>query len=98
MQSIHWHGVILDEAQNIKNPLAKQTQAARALKADFRFALTGTPVENRLMELWSIMQFLNPGYLGAKDHFRREFAVPIERFRDPDSHQSITRSCYRHLS
>jgi len=84
-QSIHWHGIILDEAQNIKNPAAKQTQAARVLKSDFRFALTGTPVENRLMELWSIMQFLNPGYLGAKDHFRREFAVPVERFRDPDA-------------
>ena len=84
-QSVHWYGIILDEAQNIKNPSAKQTQAARLLKADFRFALTGTPVENRLMELWSIMQFLNPGYLGAKDHFRREFAVPVEKFRDPDA-------------
>ncbi|OJX38234.1 MAG: hypothetical protein BGO78_09450 [Chloroflexi bacterium 44-23] len=83
--TIHWHGVILDEAQNIKNPAAKQTQAARSLKADFRFALTGTPVENRLMELWSIMQFLNPGYLGNKDRFRREFAVPVEKFRDPEA-------------
>ncbi len=85
LQAIDWHGVILDEAQNIKNPSAKQTQAARSLKAGFRFALTGTPVENRLMELWSIMQFLNPGFLGARDRFRREFAIPIERFRDPDA-------------
>ena len=85
LHAIRWHGVILDEAQNINNPAAKQTQAARGLSADFRFALTGTPVENRLMELWSIMQFLNPGYLGVRDHFRREFAVPIERFRDPDA-------------
>jgi SNF2 family DNA or RNA helicase len=84
LQSIQWHGVILDEAQNIKNPAAKQTQAVRALKASFRFALTGTPVENRLMELWSIMQFLNPGYLGSREHFRREFAIPIERFHDPE--------------
>jgi SNF2 family DNA or RNA helicase len=84
LQSIQWHGVILDEAQNIKNPAAKQTQAVRALKASFRFALTGTPVENRLMELWSIMQFLNPGYLGTRERFRREFAIPIERFHDPD--------------
>ena len=83
--SVNWYGVILDEAQNIKNPSAKQTQAARSLKATFRFALTGTPVENRLMELWSIMQFLNPGYLGARDRFRREFALPIERFRDRDA-------------
>ncbi len=85
LQKIQWHGVILDEAQNIKNPAAKQTQAARAIKADFRFALTGTPVENRLMELWSIMNFLNPGYLGARDRFRREFAVPVEKFRDPEA-------------
>lgn len=84
LQSIKWHGIILDEAQNIKNPAAKQTQAARALKANFRFALTGTPVENRLMELWSIMQFLNPGYLGTRESFRREFAIPVERFHDPE--------------
>jgi SNF2 family DNA or RNA helicase len=84
LQSIKWHGVILDEAQNIKNPAAKQTQAVRALKSNFRFALTGTPVENRLMELWSIMQFLNPGYLGTRESFRREFAIPVERFHDPE--------------
>ncbi|HSM24425.1 MAG TPA: DEAD/DEAH box helicase, partial [Anaerolineaceae bacterium] len=84
LQSIQWHGVILDEAQNIKNPAAKQTQAVRSLKASFRFALTGTPVENRLMELWSIMQFLNPGYLGTRESFRREFAIPVERFHDPE--------------
>jgi len=84
LQSIQWHGIILDEAQNIKNPAAKQTQAARVLKANFRFALTGTPVENRLMELWSIMQFLNPGYLGTRESFRREFAIPVERFHDPE--------------
>jgi SNF2 family DNA or RNA helicase len=84
LQSIKWHGVILDEAQNIKNPAAKQTQAVRALKSSFRFALTGTPVENRLMELWSIMQFLNPGYLGTRESFRREFAIPVERFHDPE--------------
>jgi SNF2 family DNA or RNA helicase len=85
LQSIRWFGVILDEAQNIKNPMAKQTQSARNLQAGFRFALTGTPVENRLMELWSIMQFLNPGYLGVRDRFRREFSIPIERFRDRDA-------------
>jgi len=82
---INWYGVILDEAQNIKNPAAKQSQIAHKLKANFRFALTGTPVENRLMELWSIMQFLNPGYLGNRESFQREFAIPIERFRDPDA-------------
>ena len=85
LQSINWYGVILDEAQNIKNPSAKQTQAARKLKAGFRFALTGTPVENRLGELWSIMQFLNPGYLGPLEKFRREFSIPIERFSDKEA-------------
>ncbi len=89
IQSIRWYGIILDEAQNIKNPSTKQTQAVRSLKSEFRFALTGTPVENRLMELWSIMQFLNPGYLGARDRFRREFALPIERFRDPDATRQL---------
>ncbi len=91
MQSLHWYGVILDEAQNIKNPAAKQTQAARKLEANFRFALTGTPVENRLSELWSIMQFLNPGFLGGQEAFRREFAVPIERFGDPDATERLRR-------
>lgn len=85
IQAVNWYGVILDEAQNIKNPAAKQTQAARKLNAGFRFALTGTPVENRLTELWSIMHFLNPGYLGTQTNFRREFVLPIERFGDPDS-------------
>lgn len=85
LQSQEWYGVILDEAQNIKNPSAKQTQAARKLKSQFRFALTGTPVENRLTELWSIMQFLNPNYLNSLEKFRREFAIPIERFGDPDA-------------
>ncbi|MBA4399177.1 MAG: hypothetical protein C0396_04825 [Anaerolinea sp.] len=80
-----WYGVILDEAQNIKNPSAKQTQAARKLKSTFRLALTGTPVENRLNELWSIMQFLNPGYLNSLEKFRREFAIPIERFGDHEA-------------
>ncbi|MFO7695933.1 MAG: DEAD/DEAH box helicase, partial [Anaerolineae bacterium] len=79
---VRWANVIIDEAQNIKNPATKQARAARRLQADFRLALTGTPVENRLSELWSIMAFLNPGYLGARGVFRREFSVPIERFQD----------------
>lgn len=85
IQGVNWYGVILDEAQNIKNPNAKQTQAARKLKSSFRFALTGTPVENRLGELWSIMQFLNPDFLGPLEKFRREYAIPIERFGDKDA-------------
>ena len=82
---MHWYGVILDEAQNIKNPSARQTQSARKMRGEFRLALTGTPVENRLTELWSIMNFLNPGYLGPRQSFRSEFAVPIERYHDAEA-------------
>jgi SNF2 family DNA or RNA helicase len=82
---MRWQGVVLDEAQNVKNATTKQAQAARALTADFRVALTGTPVENRLSELWSIMEFLNPGYLGPADRFRKNFAMPIERGNDAGS-------------
>ncbi len=79
---IHWNSIVLDEAQNIKNHGTKQAQSARRLGADFRVALTGTPVENRLSELWSIMDFLNPGYLGSAAGFRQRFATPIERYGD----------------
>ena len=79
---VEWGRIVLDEAQYIKNPGAKQTQAVMSLKAQRRVALTGTPVENRLSELWSIMEFLNPGYLGAAGAFRQRFGVPIERYRD----------------
>lgn len=79
---VKWGRVVLDEAQYIKNPAAKQSQAVRGFTAERRVALTGTPVENRLTELWSIMDFLNPGYLGSASGFRSRFAVPIERFRD----------------
>jgi SNF2 family DNA or RNA helicase len=82
LQSIQWSALILDEAQNIKNPDTRQTQVIRKIEADFRIALTGTPVENRLSELWSIMHFLNPGYLGARKAFRENFALPIERYQD----------------
>lgn len=85
MQAVSWLGVVLDEAQNIKNPTAKQTQAVRKLHSDFRLALTGTPVENRLSELWSIMHFLNPGYLGPRQKFRAELALPIERYQDEEA-------------
>ncbi|MDQ2805718.1 MAG: DEAD/DEAH box helicase, partial [Chloroflexota bacterium] len=82
LTAVQWANVVLDEAQNIKNPATKWAQAARRLSADWRAALTGTPVENRLAELWSLFQFLNPGYLGSQEAFRRQFALPIERARD----------------
>jgi SNF2 family DNA or RNA helicase len=89
LKAIAWQGVVLDEAQNVKNPDAKQSQAVRQLPAQFRIALTGTPVENRLAELWSILDFLNPGYLGPKNFFQRRFATPIERYGDTASLQTL---------
>jgi superfamily II DNA or RNA helicase len=85
LEGVAWRAVILDEAQNIKNAGAKQSQAVRQLAADFRLALTGTPVENRLSELWSILDFLNPGYLGTQAFFKKRFALPIEKYGDTDS-------------
>jgi SNF2 family DNA or RNA helicase len=85
LESISWQIIVLDEAQNVKNPEAKQSKAVRQLEATFRIALTGTPVENRLQELWSILDFLNPGYLGNKQFFQRRFAMPIEKYGDTAS-------------
>lgn len=82
LERVYWRRICLDEAQHIKNPPTKQTHAIRSLRTRHRVALTGTPVENRLAELWSIMEFCNPGYLGGSAEFRRRFAVPIERHRD----------------
>jgi len=91
LQAVQWDGLVLDEAQNIKNPQAKQTRALRKLAAPRRLALTGTPVENRLQELWSIMEFLNPGYLGSEASFRRRYALPIERYRDSEATDELRR-------
>jgi SNF2 family DNA or RNA helicase len=91
LASILWSNVILDEAQNIKNPSAKQTQAASRINALNRIALTGTPVENRLLELWSIMEFLNPGYLGNRERFRQQYILPIERYNDETALSELRR-------
>ncbi len=87
LETIDWQGVVIDEAQAIKNPSAKQSQAARdiglASKSNrFRIALTGTPVENRVSELWALMDFLNPRVLGEEDFFRQRYRLPIERYGD----------------
>jgi len=74
-----WQRVVLDEAQAIKNSLSQTAKATRRLRAAHRVALTGTPVENRLAELWSIMDFLNPGMLGSSELFRARYAIPVER-------------------
>ena len=78
----HWPVVIIDEAQNIKNHQTAQTKVMKMFKTDIRIAMTGTPVENRLIEYWSIIDFLNKGYLYNLETFKREFALPIEIERD----------------
>lgn len=87
----HWHTLIADEAQAIKNATTKRSQAVFELDADFRLALSGTPVENRLAELWSIMRFANPGLLGSIARFNERFAVPIERDKDRDAQHTLRR-------
>ncbi|MEL6940465.1 MAG: DEAD/DEAH box helicase, partial [Cyanobacteria bacterium J06598_1] len=82
IDSVGWHRIVLDEAQNIKNPKAAQTKAILKLSARHRLALTGTPIENRLLDLWSIFNFLNPGYLGKESQFRKNFERPIQRNSD----------------
>jgi non-specific serine/threonine protein kinase len=86
LRRVRWRRVVLDEAQNIKNSATHQSRAVRSLPAAQRVALTGTPVENRLTELWSIMEFLNPGLLGSERAFREKFAIPIER--EGDEHKA----------
>lgn len=84
LNQIDWDALCLDEAQNIKNVYTKQSTAIRALPAHHRLALTGTPMENRLTELWSIYDFINPGYLGSMGEFRKAIVLPIERNRDEE--------------
>ncbi len=79
LSQVQWRSVILDEAQNIKNHTTRQSRAAKRLPGQHRIALTGTPVENRLAELWSIMDFLNHGYLGGYEQFNERYAQLIER-------------------
>lgn len=79
---VDWDALCLDEAQNIKNVYTKQSTAIRRLPSNHRLALTGTPMENRLTELWSIYDFINPGYLGNMTEFRKEIVTPIEKTRD----------------
>lgn len=86
-----WSRFVLDEAQAIKNVASQRSQAVREIRAEFRVALTGTPVENRLSELWSILDFLNPGLLGTHEKFRRAYALPIERYQDPDALERMRR-------
>jgi SNF2 family DNA or RNA helicase len=91
LRQVKWSGILLDEAQNIKNPETRQAQAARALSADYRIALTGTPIENHVGDLWSIMDFLNPGILGKRTTFRSSFFRPIQSGTDPGARTRLRR-------
>ena len=91
LDGIEWGGLIVDEAQNLKNPGAKQTRAVRRLDTPVRFALTGTPLENRLTDLWSIMEYLNPGFLGPERTFRRTFTAAVEGDYDPEATAQLRR-------
>jgi hypothetical protein len=91
LRQVAWAGIVLDEAQNVKNPATRRARAVRTFSGGYRFAMTGTPVENRLSELWAIVDFLNPGYLGSRESFRRSFAVPIERWSDSERAAELRR-------
>lgn len=90
LQHIDWATVALDEAQNIKNMQTLQSRAIRKLKGDHHIALTGTPVENRLSELWAIFDFIHKGYLGSFTRFTENFITPIER-EESESHKRVLR-------
>jgi SNF2 family DNA or RNA helicase/uncharacterized Zn finger protein len=83
-QELQWLIVVLDEAQNIKNPNSIQARAIKKLNSFMKVAMSGTPIENRLIEVWSIFDFISKGYLGSLQYFKKEFAIPIEIFRDQD--------------
>jgi SNF2 family DNA or RNA helicase len=91
LKAVPWAAVVLDEAQNIKNPETRQARAARAIDAPARIALTGTPVENNVGDLWSIMEFLNPSFLGSQAEFKRTFFLPIQAARDPEATARLKR-------
>jgi superfamily II DNA or RNA helicase len=91
LSQVQWAQVVCDEAQNIKNAATRQARAVRALPAGSRIALTGTPVENRLTDLWSIMEFVGPGLLGPAERFRKRYAVPIERNGDDEAADRLRR-------
>jgi superfamily II DNA or RNA helicase len=91
LAEVGWGLVVADEAQHAKNPLSRTARELRAIPAPARVALTGTPVENRLTELWSILDWTTPGLLGPLERFRRSVAVPVERYRDADATEQLAR-------
>jgi superfamily II DNA or RNA helicase len=91
LREINFSTVVLDEAQHIKNPETQNAQAAYALRATHRFVLTGTPMENSVRDLWSIMNFALPGYLGDRKDFRERYELPIARGSAPEVQRRLSR-------
>ena len=91
LAEVEWHSAVLDEAQSIKNPATKRSRATRTLKAGFRLVTTGTPIQNNLVDLYSLFSFINPGMLGPLEQYRRNFALPIERDGDTDARARLRR-------
>ncbi|WP_299729361.1 DEAD/DEAH box helicase [uncultured Endozoicomonas sp.] len=89
LSKINFHLLVLDEAQAVKNPKAKSAKAVRCLQAEHKLCLTGTPMENHLGELWSLFDFLMPGFLGAHDQFTRFYRTPIERQGNTDQAKKL---------
>ena len=91
LSKVRWDGIVADEAQAVKNYSTKQSKALRSLQAEFRIAMTGTPIENRLDDLRSIFEFINPGYLGSENSFRQRFTLPIEREKSDEASSKLNR-------
>lgn len=91
LKDVQWSGLVLDEAQNIKNHETRRARASRSIKADYRIALTGTPVENHVGDLWSIMDFLNPGLLGGHVAFKDRFYKPIQLWNNEQAASRLKR-------
>ncbi|GAB4493948.1 MAG: DEAD/DEAH box helicase [Saprospiraceae bacterium] len=82
LEKQNWLALVIDESQNIKNPGTEQSKAVKKIAAPIRIAMSGTPVENRLSEYWSVFDFINKGYLGSLDKFKEKYVIPIEGERD----------------
>jgi hypothetical protein len=91
LNKLEFRTIVLDEAQQIKNPQAKISQVIKGIEAEQRLALTGTPIENSVLDLWSIVDFVMPGLLGNESHFRSTFETPIMRDGDVDKQQRLAR-------
>ena len=91
LAKVKWGTLVLDEAQFLKNARSKTAQAIRTISADWKLALTGTPIENHLGELWSLFRTISPGLFGSWEQFRKRFAAPIEKNDDPERREALSR-------